>query len=40
MASHGRRGVRESLLGTETQKVLSQAAVSVVIYRVSRRQSS
>jgi nucleotide-binding universal stress UspA family protein len=41
MASHGRRGLRrESLLGSETQKVLSQAPVSVVVYRSARRQSS
>ena len=34
IASHGRRGVRrESLLGTETQKVLSQAPMPVLVYR-------
>jgi len=34
MASHGRRGVRrESLLGSETQKVLSQAPIPVLVYR-------
>jgi len=34
MASHGRRGVRrESLLGSETQKVLSQAPLPVLVYR-------
>lgn len=36
MAPHGRRGVRrESLLGSETQKVLSQAPVPVLVYRKS-----
>ena len=35
IASHGRRGVRrESLLGTETTKVLSQAPVPVLVHRV------
>ena len=34
IASHGLRGVRrESLLGTETQKVLSQAPMPVLVYR-------
>jgi nucleotide-binding universal stress UspA family protein len=34
MASHGHRGIRrESLLGGETQKVLSQAPVSVLVHR-------
>jgi nucleotide-binding universal stress UspA family protein len=34
MASHGRRGLRRaSLLGSETQKVLSQAPVPVLVYR-------
>ena len=34
MASHGRRGLRrESLLGSETQKVLSQAPLPVLVYR-------
>jgi nucleotide-binding universal stress UspA family protein len=34
MASHGRRGIRrESLLGSETQKVLSQAPVPVLVHR-------
>ncbi len=34
MASHGRRGVRrESLLGTETQKVLSHSPLPVLVYR-------
>ena len=35
IASHGRRGVRrESLLGSETQKVLSQAPIPVLVFRV------
>ena len=34
IASHGRRGVRrESLLGSETQKVLSQAPMPVLVFR-------
>lgn len=34
MASHGRRGIRrESLLGSETQKVLSQAPMPVLVHR-------
>ena len=34
MASHGRRGLRrDSLLGSETQKVLSQAPLPVLVYR-------
>lgn len=34
IASHGRRGVRrESLLGGETQKVLSQSPIPVLVYR-------
>jgi nucleotide-binding universal stress UspA family protein len=34
MASHGRRGLRRaSLLGSETQKVLSLAPVPVLVYR-------
>jgi len=34
MASHGRRGVRrESLLGSETQKVLSQSPLPVLVHR-------
>jgi nucleotide-binding universal stress UspA family protein len=41
MASHGRRGLRrESHLGTETQKVLSQAGIAVLVYRDARRQNS
>jgi nucleotide-binding universal stress UspA family protein len=34
MGSHGRRGIRrESLLGSETQKVLSQAPLPVLVHR-------
>jgi nucleotide-binding universal stress UspA family protein len=33
IASHGRRGRRGPILGSETQKVASQAAIPVVIYR-------
>ena len=33
MASHGRRGFRSSLLGSQTQKVLAQSKVTVVVHR-------
>ncbi|HEY0488234.1 MAG TPA: universal stress protein [Telluria sp.] len=33
MASHGRRGVRGLLLGSETQKVLTHSTLPVLIYR-------
>lgn len=33
MASHGRRGLRGVLLGSETQKVLTGSAVPVLVYR-------
>ena len=34
MSSHGRRGVRrESLLGSETQKVLSESPIPVLVHR-------
>jgi nucleotide-binding universal stress UspA family protein len=33
MASHGRRGVRALLLGSETQKVLTHTAVPVLVVR-------
>ncbi len=34
MASHGRRGLRrDSMLGSETQKVLSQAPLPVLVHR-------
>jgi nucleotide-binding universal stress UspA family protein len=33
MASHGRRGIKRVLLGSETQHVLTQAAVSVLVLR-------
>ena len=34
IASHGRRGLRrDSMLGSETQKVLSQAPLPVLVYR-------
>ncbi|MGQ0655414.1 MAG: universal stress protein [Betaproteobacteria bacterium] len=33
MASRGRRGFRDSLLGSETQKVLSTGPVPVLVYR-------
>lgn len=37
MASHGRRGLRRSsLLGSETQKVLSQAPMPVLVFRGSK----
>ncbi|HEY6939867.1 universal stress protein [Dokdonella sp.] len=33
MASHGRRGLRGLLLGSETQKVLAHGTVPVLVYR-------
>ncbi|MEX2206268.1 MAG: universal stress protein [Myxococcota bacterium] len=33
MASHGRRGIKGLLLGSETQKVLAQAKIPVLIHR-------
>ena len=33
MASHGRRGVRGLLLGSETQKVLTHSQLPVLVYR-------
>lgn len=33
MASHGRRGMRAVLLGSETQKVLTHSLIPVVVYR-------
>jgi nucleotide-binding universal stress UspA family protein len=33
MASHGRRGLAGLLLGSETQRVLSQSPVPVLVYR-------
>lgn len=33
MSSHGRRGVRALLLGSETQKVLTHCKVPVLVYR-------
>ncbi len=33
MASHGRRGVKALLLGSETQKVLTHSKVPVLVYR-------
>lgn len=33
MASHGRRGLKGLLLGSETQKVLTHSAIPVLVYR-------
>ena len=33
MASHGKRGVRALLLGSETQKVLTHSQIPVLVYR-------
>jgi nucleotide-binding universal stress UspA family protein len=33
MASHGRRGVKALLLGSETQKVLTHSRIPVLVYR-------
>lgn len=36
MASHGRRGIRGALLGSETQKVLAEGRLPVLVYRRDR----
>jgi nucleotide-binding universal stress UspA family protein len=33
MASHGKRGVKALLLGSETQKVLTHSRIPVLVYR-------
>ena len=33
MASHGRRGIKALLLGSETQKVLTHSKIPVLVYR-------
>lgn len=33
MASHGRRGIKALVLGSETQKVLTHSAIPVLVYR-------
>ena len=33
MASHGRKGLRGFLLGSETQKVLTHSTIPVLVYR-------
>lgn len=33
MASHGRKGMERALLGSNTQKVLAEAKVPVIVYR-------
>ena len=33
MASHGRKGIKGLLLGSETQKVLVHSAIPVMVYR-------
>ena len=33
MASHGRRGIKRLLLGSETQQVLTHASVPVLVLR-------
>lgn len=33
MPTHGRRGFKNSMLGTQTQKVLSSSAIPVLVYR-------
>lgn len=33
MASHGRRGVKALLIGSETQKVLTHSKIPVLVYR-------
>jgi nucleotide-binding universal stress UspA family protein len=36
MGSHGRRGLKGALLGSETQKVLAEGALPVLVYRKGR----
>jgi len=36
MASHGRRGLKRALLGSETQKVLVEGATPVLVFRTAR----
>jgi len=36
MASHGRRGVKALLLGSETSKVLTHSRIPVLVYRFAR----
>ncbi|HWA37146.1 MAG TPA: universal stress protein [Burkholderiales bacterium] len=36
MASHGRRGLKGALLGSQTQKVLADGSVPVLVYRKGR----
>jgi nucleotide-binding universal stress UspA family protein len=33
MASHGRRGMKGLLMGSETQKVLTHSTIPVLVYR-------
>jgi nucleotide-binding universal stress UspA family protein len=33
MASHGRRGIKSLILGSETQKVLTHSKIPVLVYR-------
>jgi nucleotide-binding universal stress UspA family protein len=33
MASHGRKGVRGLLLGSQTQKVLTHSSIPVMVFR-------
>jgi nucleotide-binding universal stress UspA family protein len=33
MASHGRRGVKAFIIGSETQKVLTHSKIPVLVYR-------
>jgi nucleotide-binding universal stress UspA family protein len=33
MASHGHRGIRALLIGSQTQKVLTHSAIPVIVYR-------
>jgi nucleotide-binding universal stress UspA family protein len=37
MASHGRRGITGALLGSETQKVLHDSRIPVLVYRGRKR---
>ena len=40
MASHGRRGIKALLLGSETQKVLTHSAIPVLVFRLAAEQAA
>lgn len=38
MASHGRKGIAEFLIGSETQRVLAHSDIPVLVHRIHRRE--